>query len=70
MGNEKLISKANLLKDLSCIECTRRWLNKHDGLSNPIDDINICFDNQLISLELKERLISELAQIREESKSR
>tara|TARA_Y100000589_G_scaffold310846_1_gene329638 strand:+ start:2835 stop:3041 length:207 start_codon:yes stop_codon:yes gene_type:complete len=58
--------KANELKNLSCKECTKGWLKSHDDLTNPIEDISNCFDNGLISLTLKDRLIREVKEIKKQ----
>jgi len=63
MDNEKLKIKAAELNDLACKSCTKNWIEKHDNLSDPLEDINLCFKQGLISSELKERLIMEVSEI-------
>ena len=59
--------KANLLakelNELACKGCTEGWLEKHDGLSDPIQDINECGSLGFISPERQERLINEVKEI-------
>ncbi len=59
----KLKIKAEALNDLACKTCTKNWLEKHDKLSDPIEDINLCFQADLISSKLKERLIKEVLEL-------
>ena len=40
MDSLKAKSLANELNELACKGCTEGWLEKHDGLSDPIQDIN------------------------------
>ena len=63
MENEKLKIKAEELNDLACKSCTKNWIEKHDKLSDPLEDINLCFKEGLISSELKDRLIKEVTEI-------
>ena len=42
MDSLKARSLANELNELACKGCTEGWLEKHDGLSDPIQDINEC----------------------------
>ena len=56
--------KANQLKDLACKECTKGWIKDHDNLTDPLDDILKCFEYDLISLKLKERLIQEVKDLK------
>ena len=42
MDNLKARSLASELNELACKGCTEGWLEKHDGLSDPIQDINEC----------------------------
>ena len=63
MDNEKLKIKAAELNDLACKSCTKNWIENHDKLSDPLEDINLCFNNGMISSELKERLIREVSEI-------
>ena len=48
------------LKGLACIECTKGWLGKHKGLTDPIQDINDVGVMGLIPPKLVKRLISEI----------
>ncbi len=59
----KLKLKAKELSDLACKSCTKNWLENHDGSSDPIDDINLCFKAGFISKKLKERLIEEVLEL-------
>ena len=63
MSNLNLIAKSKELKDLACKECTKGWIQKHDKKTSPIDDVNNCYQEGLISLKLKERLIKEIEEI-------
>tara|TARA_B100000965_G_scaffold205841_1_gene171872 strand:+ start:1427 stop:1624 length:198 start_codon:yes stop_codon:yes gene_type:complete len=63
MELSKLHLKAEELKNLACKECTKGWLKNHDSLSDPIEDINMCFDAGLISTKLKDRLVKEVFEI-------
>ena len=42
MDSLKAKSLASELNELACKGCTEGWLEKHDGLSDPIQDINEC----------------------------
>ena len=55
---------ASELNELACKGCTEGWLEKHDGLSDPIQDIDECGSLGLITSELQERLISEIKEIK------
>ncbi len=57
-------SLAENLKDLACKVCTENWLKKHDGLSDPIQDIKSCGDLGLITPELQKRLVQEVLEIK------
>ena len=63
MDISNLKIKAQELNDLACKSCTKNWLEKHDKLSDPIEDINLCFQADLISSKLKERLIKEVLEL-------
>ena len=63
MDSMKAKSLAKELNDLACKGCTEGWLEKHDGLSDPIQDISECGSLGLISLERKERLINEVREL-------
>tara|TARA_Y100001978_G_C23461393_1_gene322533 strand:+ start:375 stop:578 length:204 start_codon:yes stop_codon:yes gene_type:complete len=67
MDIEKYKLKADQLNNLACKACTKSWIEKHDKTSEPIDDINICFQEGLISLKLKNRLIKEVRDIKKEN---
>ena len=58
---------ANELNELACKGCTEGWLDKHDGLSDPIQDINECGSLGFISPERQERLINEVKEINAEN---
>ena len=63
MDKLKAMSLAKELNELSCKGCTEGWLEKHDGLTDPIQDINDCRSFDLITPELHERLINEVKEI-------
>mgnify|MGYP001329107420 FL=1 len=63
MDTLKAKSLANELNELACKGCTEGWLEKHDGLSDPIQDINECGSLGFITFERQERLISEVKEI-------
>ncbi len=67
MDNLKAKSLASELNELACKGCTEGWLEKHDGLSDPIQDINECQSLGFITLERKERLINEVKEINSEN---
>ena len=67
MDSLKARSLANELNELACKGCTEGWLEKHDGLSDPIQDIYECGSLGFISLERQERLISEVKEIKGEN---
>ena len=56
-------SLANELNNLTCKGCTQGWIAKHDGLTDPIQDINQCGKLGLISPERQERLVTEVHEI-------
>ena len=60
-------SLANELNELACKGCTEGWLEKHDGLSDPIQDISDCAALGFISPERQERLINEVKEINAEN---
>ena len=64
MDRQKAKALAKDLKELACIECTRGWLEKHDGVTDPIQDIKSCGDLGLITPQLEQRLIGEVEAIR------
>ncbi len=63
MDTMKARSLANELNELACKGCTEGWLEKHDGLSDPIQDITDCGSLGFISPERKDRLINEVEEI-------
>ncbi len=63
MDSLKAKSLANELNELACKGCTEGWLKKHDGLSDPIQDITDCGYLGFISPERQERLINEVKEI-------
>ena len=63
MDHLKAKSLANELNQLACIGCTEGWLEKHDGLSDPIQDINECGYLGFITPERHERLVNEVNEI-------
>ena len=60
-------SLANELNELACKGCTEGWLEKHDGLSDPIQDINDCRSFGFITSERQARLINEVKEIKAEN---
>ena len=67
MDSLKAKSLANELNELACKGCTEGWLEKHDGLSDPIQDINECASFGFITPERQERLINEVKEINAEN---
>ena len=63
MDSLKAKTLASELNELACKGCTEGWLEKHDGKSDPIQDIIECGSLGFISLERKERLINEIKEI-------
>ena len=63
MDISRLKIKAQELNDLSCKSCTKNWLEKHDQSTDPLEDINLCFQAGLISSQLKERLMNEILEL-------
>ena len=57
-------SLAKELNELACKGCTEGWLEKHDGLTDPIQDINDCRSFGFITTELQERLLKEVKEIK------
>tara|TARA_B100001250_G_C19125205_1_gene497122 strand:+ start:265 stop:471 length:207 start_codon:yes stop_codon:yes gene_type:complete len=51
------------LKGLACKGCTEGWIEKHDGLTDPIQDIRDCGSLGLITPALQERLVNEVREI-------
>ena len=64
MDSLKAKSLANELNELACKGCTEGWLEKHDGLSDPIQVINECGSLGFITPERQERLIKEVKEIK------
>ena len=64
MDNLKAKSLANELNELACKGCTEGWLENHDGLSDPIQDIYECGSLGFITPERQERLINEVKEIK------
>tara|TARA_B100001250_G_scaffold87034_1_gene71945 strand:- start:41 stop:244 length:204 start_codon:yes stop_codon:yes gene_type:complete len=57
-------SLAKELNELACKGCTEGWLGKHDGLTDPIQDINDCGSFGFISPERQDRLVNEIKEIK------
>ena len=55
---------AQQLNELACKGCTEGWLENHDGLTDPIQDINDCGSFGLITPERQERLVNEVKEIK------
>ncbi len=64
MDSLKAKTLAGELNELACKGCTEGWLEKHDGESDPIQDIIECGSLGLITPERKERLIDEINEIK------
>tara|TARA_Y100001968_G_scaffold333339_1_gene395599 strand:+ start:13551 stop:13757 length:207 start_codon:yes stop_codon:yes gene_type:complete len=64
MDIKKAEALAQNLHGLACKECTKGWLTKHNGLTDPIEDIKNCGAMGLISPQLQERLVNEVKEIR------
>ena len=60
-------SLAKDLNELACKGCTEGWLEKHDGLTDPIQDINDCGSLGFITPALQERLVNEVKEINAEN---
>ena len=56
-------SLAQELNELACKGCTEGWLEKHDGLTDPIQDITDCGSFGFITPERQERLVNEVIEI-------
>tara|TARA_B100000214_G_C23563296_1_gene443866 strand:- start:340 stop:543 length:204 start_codon:yes stop_codon:yes gene_type:complete len=67
MDRFKAKSLAKELNDLACKGCTEGWLEKHDGLTDPIQDINDCAFLGFITKDRQERLIREVREINVEN---
>ncbi len=57
-------SLAQELNEFACKGCTKRWIDKHVGLTDPIQDINDCSSFGFITTELQERLLNEVKEIK------
>ena len=57
---------AEKLNQLACKECTKGWLFDRDQSTDPIKDILDCFANGLITNKLKDMLIKETNEIKNE----
>ena len=60
MDHQKAEAIAEQLKGLACIDCTKDWLERHEGLTDPAQDIKDCGALRLITPKLQKRLISEI----------
>tara|TARA_Y100001968_G_C19122090_1_gene602478 strand:- start:370 stop:573 length:204 start_codon:yes stop_codon:yes gene_type:complete len=63
MDRLKAKSLAEILNELACKGCTEGWLKKHDGLTDPIQDIKYCGSLGFITPERQERLVNEVMEI-------
>jgi len=63
---DRLLAKslAKELNDLACKGCTEGWLEKHNGLTDPIQDINDCESFGFITPERKKRLVNEVKELK------
>ena len=66
MESQRAETIAEDLKNLACISCTQGWIERHDGLTDPIQDIKDCADLGLITQKLRDRLINEVQDIKNE----
>ena len=57
-------SLAKELNDLACKGCTEGWLEKHNGLTDPIQDINDCESFGFITPERQKRLVNEVKELK------
>ena len=64
MDHQEAEALAQSLKELACKGCTEGWLEKHDGLTDPIKDIQDCAALGLITSTLQKRLINEIQEIK------
>ena len=64
MDNQKAKILAEELNELACKGCTEGWLEKHDGLTDPIQDIKDCGSFGFLSINRQERLIKEVKEIK------
>tara|TARA_Y100001968_G_C18929636_1_gene513640 strand:+ start:287 stop:490 length:204 start_codon:yes stop_codon:yes gene_type:complete len=63
MDRSQAKSLAKELNELACKGCTEGWLEKHDGLTDPLQDINDCASFGFITLDRQERLVNEVKEI-------
>ena len=63
MNSLKAEDLAKELNELACKGCTEGWLERHDGLTDPIQDINDCGALGFITPERQERLVNEVKEI-------
>ena len=56
-------SLAKELNELACKGCTEGWLEKHAGLTDPIQDIIDCQSFGFITPERQERLVNEVKEL-------
>ena len=66
MINNSLRDIAEKLNQLACKECTKGGISDRDKSTDPIKDILDCFENGLITNKLKDRLIKETTEIKNE----
>ena len=64
MDLQKAKVLAENLKGFACKGCTEAWLGEHDNLTDPIQDIKDCAAFELISIELQEKLLNEVQEIK------
>ena len=64
MDHQEAETLAEVLKGLACRECTEGWIKTHNGLTDPIQDIQRCANLGLITTALQERLINEVRLIK------
>ena len=63
MDRLKAKELAKDLNELACKGCTEGWLQKHDRLTDPIQDIKDCGALGFITVELQKRLLNEVNEI-------
>ena len=66
MINSNLRVIAEKLNQLACKECTKGWISDRENSTDPIQDILQCYENGLITNKLKDRLIKETNEIKNE----
>ena len=67
MNKKKVEALAEVLKGLACKGGTEGWLEKHDAVTDPSEDIRICAAFGFISSDLEERLVGEVQEIKSEA---